>query len=121
MSGRGVHFALSNAQTEAVLAAKDDDNLMSVIEAIEAEWNKAYLAESDKAWNAIHGCLMDGNLLYEGGQYPLNHCICGSQQLHNEEDYTVSFSFVFCSASEKSKFEIKYPGSNSRASGVAQS
>jgi hypothetical protein len=91
MSGRGVHFALNNAHTQAVLAAKDDDDLMSVIEAIEAEWNEEYLAESDKAWNAIHRCLTDGSLLYESGKYPLNHCICGGQQLYSGEDYTVSF------------------------------
>jgi hypothetical protein len=91
MAGRGVHFALTNSQSQAVLTADDDDELMSVIAAIEEEWNEEYLAQSDKAWNAIHRCLTDGSLLYESGQYPLNHCICGGQQLYSGEDYTISF------------------------------
>ncbi|UBF23852.1 YfbM family protein [Kovacikia minuta CCNUW1] len=91
MVSRGIHFALTNSQTEAVLAAQNDAELMSVIEEVEEEWNEEYLAQSDKAWNAIHRCLTDGSLLYESGQYPLNHCICGGRQLYNGEDYTVSF------------------------------
>ncbi len=91
MAHRGVHFALTGSQTQALLAAQNDDELMSIIEEIEEEWNEEYLAQSDKAWNAIHGCLTDGSLLYESGRYPLNHCICGGQQLFSGEDYTVSF------------------------------
>ncbi|UBF27593.1 YfbM family protein [Kovacikia minuta CCNUW1] len=91
MASRGVHFALTNFQAQAVLAAQNDAELMSVIEEIEERWNEEYLAQSDKAWNAIHRCLTDGSLLYESGQYPLNHCICGGQQLYSGEDYTVSF------------------------------
>jgi hypothetical protein len=91
MANRGVHFALTNSQTQALLAAQNDDELISVIEEIEEEWNEEYLAQSDKAWDAIHRCLTDGSLLYENGQYPLSHCICGGQQLYSGEDYTVSF------------------------------
>jgi hypothetical protein len=75
MASRGVHFALTDTQTRAVLAAPNDDELMSVTEAISEEWNEEYLAESDKAWNTIHRCLTDGSLLYESGEDPLNHCI----------------------------------------------
>ena len=64
---------------------------MSVVESIEETWDKAYIAESDHAWNAIHRCLTNGSLLYESGQYPLNHCICGGQQLYSNENYTVCF------------------------------
>jgi Domain of unknown function (DUF1877) len=91
MANRGVHFALTNSQTQAVLSAKDDIELMSAIEIIEEEWDDEYLAESDQAWSAIHRCLTDGSLLYESGEYPLNHCICGGQQLYCGEDYTVCY------------------------------
>lgn len=91
MANRGVHFALTNSQTQAVLAAKDDVELMSAIEIIEEEWDSEYLAESDKAWDAIHRCLTDGSLLYENGEYLLNHCICGGQQLYKGEEYTVCY------------------------------
>ncbi|MFM2313602.1 MAG: hypothetical protein RLZZ04_2878 [Cyanobacteriota bacterium] len=92
MANRGVHFALTNSQTQAVLTAKNDVELMSAIEIIEEEWDDEYLAESDKAWDAIHRCLTDGSLLYENGEYPLNHCICGGQQLYSGEDYTICYA-----------------------------
>jgi Domain of unknown function (DUF1877) len=94
MGMRGVHFALSDEQAARLLeAAKgDDDDVMEVIEAIEEAWQKPFLAESDKAWEAIHRCLTGGTLLYEGGEYPLNHVICGGEQLlSGEADYTASF------------------------------
>jgi hypothetical protein len=91
MAHRGIHFALTEAQSKSVLTTKDDRELLSIVDAIEDEWDEEYLAQSDKAWDAIHRCLTDGFLLYENGTYPLNHCICGGQQLYQGEDYTVSF------------------------------
>ena len=91
MPGRGVHFAVTPTQARELLAAKSDRKLMALIEAIEEAWDKAFLVESDKAWDAIHRCLTDGSLLYVSGEYPLNHCICGGRQLHRGHDYTVSF------------------------------
>jgi hypothetical protein len=90
MPCRGVHFAITLDQLASVLAASNDGDLMKVIERIEVPWDKEYLAESDKAWDAIHRCLTDGSLLYESGEHPLNHVICGGRQLHHGEDYTVS-------------------------------
>ena len=90
MAARGVHFAITSGQLAGVLAASNDDDLMKVIDQIEDAWEKEYLAESDKAWDAIHRCLTDGSLLYESGEYPLNHVICGGRQLHRGEEYTVS-------------------------------
>jgi uncharacterized protein DUF1877 len=90
MAARGVHFAITSDQLGSVLAASSDQDLMGVIERIEEAWDKEYLAESDKAWEAIHRCLTDGSLLYESGEYPLNHVICGGRQLHRGDDYTVS-------------------------------
>jgi hypothetical protein len=90
MGARGVHFAITSSELARLQAASDDDEVMEVIEAIEERWDEANLAESDKAWDAIHRCLTDGSLLYEGGSYPLNHFICGGRQLHQGEDYTVA-------------------------------
>jgi hypothetical protein len=64
---------------------------MALIEEIEEAWDREFLVQSDKAWDAIHRCLTDGSLLYVSGRYPLNHCICGGRQLHQGEGYTVSF------------------------------
>jgi len=90
MACRGFHFATTSDQLTSVLAASNDDELMQIIERIEEAWDKEYLAESDKAWDAIHRCLTDGTLLYDNGEYPLNHVICGGRQLHRGEDYIVS-------------------------------
>jgi hypothetical protein len=91
MSARGVHFAVSSAQARALLAAKSDGKLMSLIEQLEEAWEQPFVIESDKAWDAIHRCLTDGSLLYVSGEYPLNLCICGSRQLHRGREYTASF------------------------------
>jgi hypothetical protein len=91
MSARGVHFAVTKAQARALLAAKSDRALMSLIDQIEQTWEKPFVVESDKAWDAIHRCLTDGTLLYVSGEYPLNHCICGGRQLIHGGDSTVSY------------------------------
>lgn len=90
MTVRGVHFAITPEDMARLMATDDDAGLMEIVEAIETAWDIEYLAESDKAWNAIHRCLTDGSLLYESGEYPLNRVICGGQQLHQGDDYTVS-------------------------------
>ena len=91
MACRGVFFALDGQQTEAVLNASDDDQLMRVIETIETAWDAANLAECDKAWDAMHRCLTNGRLEDGGGEYPFNHVVLGPRQLHKGDDYIVSF------------------------------
>lgn len=91
MAERGVHFAINPDQARKILAAKTDRALMALIDAIEEAWEENFVVESDKAWNAIHRCLTDGTLLYDSGKYPLNHCICGGQQLHRGPDYTAAY------------------------------
>ncbi|NOS82558.1 MAG: DUF1877 family protein [Nitrospira sp.] len=91
MSARGVHFAVTAEQHARLLdAAGNDDTLMAVVENIEETWDEEFLAESDKAWDAMHRCLTDGSLLYESGEYPLNHVICGGRQLFKCDDHTVA-------------------------------
>jgi hypothetical protein len=91
VSARGVHFAVTAEQLARLLdATGDEDQLMSVVEDIEKAWDEEFLAESDKAWDAIHRCLTDGSLLYESGEYPLNHVICGGRQLFEGDDHTIA-------------------------------
>jgi hypothetical protein len=90
MAARGVHFALTAEQFARLTTAQGDEAVMSIVEEIEEEWDEGFLAESDKAWDAIHRCLTDGTLLYESGEYPLNHTVCGGRQLVEGEDHTVS-------------------------------
>lgn len=90
MACRGVHFAVSPEQADALQSADGDDALMALIEGIEETWERDNLAESDKAWDAMHRCLTDGQLDFGNGPFPLNHCVLGPRQLHKGGRYIVS-------------------------------
>src|SRR5689334_12827319 len=91
MACRGVFFALTDDQAAAVLAAGNDDELMAVIEAIEEAWDADNLAQSDKAWDAMHRTLTDGPIGWGNGPYPLSHVVLGPRSLHDGDGYVVSF------------------------------
>ena len=56
---------------------------------IEDRWDREWLVETDKAWDAIHRCLTDGTLRV--GRSPLHNCILGSESLHEGDGYIVNF------------------------------
>jgi len=90
---RGVHFALTEEQYKKVSACSSDSELVDLIqEEIEEEWDKEWLQETDKAWDAIHRCLTDGKLEYENGSSPLNLVIVGGKQLHEGDSYIISLA-----------------------------
>lgn len=92
MAWRGVHFAVDEAMAARLLAADNDAALKDiVIEEIEEAWDRDWLYQTDKAWEGIHRALTDGKLEYDNGSYPLNACILGGEQLHDDEDYIVAF------------------------------
>lgn len=90
MACRGVHFAITPDEAQAFIDAADDPALMAIVERIETAWETAYLAESDKAWDAMHRALTDGGLEDGNGEYPLNHCVLGPRQLHEGDEYIIS-------------------------------
>ncbi len=88
----GVHFALTAAQLKRLLAAKgNDEAVLESTEAIEAAWDGEWLAESDKAWDAMHRALSDGELTFEGGakHAPLGLVVLGGESMVEDEDETV--------------------------------
>jgi hypothetical protein len=91
MSCLGVHFALTADDVEKLRAAgSDEDRLDFLQEDIERRYwdeGKAYVAESDKAWDAMHRALADGELTWDGGTYPLNHTVLGGERLYLGDDY----------------------------------
>ncbi|HEX9996930.1 MAG TPA: YfbM family protein [Abditibacterium sp.] len=93
MSCLGVLFALTNADVKKLLLARQsvdrDAETMAIVEGIEERWDEKWLFELDKGWDAIHRCLADGQLEFEGGEYPLNHCIFGGTQLYEADDYII--------------------------------
>ena len=90
----GVHFALTDAQVKKVRSfGGDEDRLEYVQEKLEEELlgsdsDRAF--ETDKAWDAIHRSLTDGNLTYDNGEYPLSHVIMGGDPLYFEDGYIIS-------------------------------
>ena len=94
MSCLGVHFALTEDEASAIERLKDEaDRLAYVQEEIEPKYFaglKAYFAESDKAWDAMHRALSDGRLTDDGGAYPLNLVVLGGKALYTDDDYIMS-------------------------------
>lgn len=91
MARRGVHFALSSSDVKKLLAITDPEQL---VEVISEELEEKYLADDtwsfqfDKAWDALHRSLTDGQLLYASGPFPLAYAVLGGRPLDAGEDYT---------------------------------
>ncbi|MYS87546.1 DUF1877 family protein [Embleya scabrispora] len=92
MGGRGVLFAVEEGDGARLLGAVDDTGVMAVVEEVEERWERGWLVELDKAWDALHRCLTDGTLTYDGGEYPLSHAILGGYLLHEGDEYVVSYA-----------------------------
>ncbi|MFZ6745415.1 YfbM family protein [Undibacterium sp. JH2W] len=94
MSCRGVHFALTAEEVATLTSIEDEDSrlqyLQEEIETRYFEESKDYLAESDKAWDAMHRTLADGLLSWDGGDYPLNHTVLAGELLYTGDDYIMS-------------------------------
>ena len=91
MSCLGVHFALTDDEARRLQAAGDSAAVLAVVDEIEDRWDEAWLAKSDKAWDAMHRCLSNGTLFYDEGEYPLNRTVLGGKHLYDGDDYVVSY------------------------------
>ena len=87
----GVHFSLSQEEVEQIRAIEDEAARVEYLhEVIEEEYFSKHpdrKAESDKAWDAMHRTLSDGELTWDGGEYPLNHVVLGGELLYTESDF----------------------------------
>ena len=94
MSCLGVHFSLSEKEVDHLRSIEDEkdrlNHVESVIETTYMNENPERVAESDKAWDAMHRALADGQLSWDGGAYPLNHVVLGGELLYTEPDYIMS-------------------------------
>lgn len=94
MACLGVHFALSGDDVALLLSKKNNEERLALIqEDIEGRYFEEpgrYVAQSDKAWDAMHRALSDGLLSYDAGQYPFNHVVLGGQLLYSEDDCIIS-------------------------------
>ena len=94
MSCLGVHFALELADVETLLTIEDETARLEFLhEELEERYFgecREFLAESDKAWDAIHRALSDGYLTWDGGSYPLNHAVLAGRLVYTHPDYIMS-------------------------------
>jgi hypothetical protein len=90
----GVHFALSPDEVATLKSLDEDENRLNHIrEVVEEDYflnHSELLAQSDKAWDAMHRGLADGELTWDGGQYPLNHVVLAGESLYDGDDYIAS-------------------------------
>lgn len=94
MSCLGVHFALTDDDAKTLLLkVTSADRLEFVQEDIEERYfddEQIYIAQSDKAWDAMQRALSGGPLRYEGGDYPLSLVVIGGEALYEADDYIMS-------------------------------
>lgn len=90
----GVHFAVNEDEVAGLKAQPSDsarlDYLQEVIEEIYFGERREWLAESDKAWDAIHRTLTDGTIAWDNGTFPLSHVILGGEVIYELDDYIMS-------------------------------
>jgi hypothetical protein len=84
-----VYFALTEAQEVALVATRDDREVRAFVEQVERAWDRDWLCETDKAWDAMHRCLGDGtlHLIRHGG--PLELTVLGGGHHHEGGEYIV--------------------------------
>jgi hypothetical protein len=91
MACRGVLFALTGSQDEALVATGDDDEVRDFVEKLESEWDWDWLCEVDKAWDAMHRCLGDGTLQFGRRRgSPLELVVLGGGHHYDGDDYVVA-------------------------------
>ena len=91
MGARGAHFALTADQEAQFLALPpaDADAMLALAVAIENNWDEEWLAQTDKAWEAIHRCLTDGR--FEWGPTMAHQVILGSKNIYPADGFFMNF------------------------------
>lgn len=94
MSCLGVHFTLTDKEAKHLRSLDDEQDrleyLQEVLEDHYLNQEKQFAAESDKSWDAMHRTLSDGEMSWDGGDYPLNHTVLAGELLYTESDYIMS-------------------------------
>jgi len=90
----GVFFALTDADVSALDRCADDDARLDLLrEEIEERYfesDRDFVAECDKAWEAMHRALGDGSLTLESKSDPLANLVLGGRQLSANPDEIMS-------------------------------
>ena len=91
MACRGVFFALTKGEEANLLAAPNSDAVVEIItEEIEERWDREWLVEMDKSWDAVHRCLGDGSLRTSQPSLTAK-AVIGGRQLSSRADWIISY------------------------------
>jgi Domain of unknown function (DUF1877). len=94
MTCLGVHFALTEEEAADLRSLRDDqsrlDHLQEDIEETYFAEHPDLKADCDKSWDAMHRALADGQLTWDGGEYPLSHVVLAGEPLYSKSDYIMS-------------------------------
>lgn len=74
-------MALDDRQVGALLDARDAAGVLSAASSLWEAARPRDRADCGPSWDALHRCLTDGSLEPDAGQYPLNRCVLGGQDL----------------------------------------
>jgi hypothetical protein len=87
----GMFFALTNGEEANLLAAPNSDGVVEIItEEIEERWDREWLVEMDKSWDAVHRCLGDGSLRTSQPSLTAK-AVIGGRQLSSRADWIISY------------------------------
>ena len=90
MAGLGVHFALTDEESQRLLAADGNQGVLAVVEQLEdGAGERAF--DSERAWDALHRCLSNGTIYYDEGDYPLNRAVLGGKHLYDGDDFVAAY------------------------------
>jgi len=91
MACRGVFFALTKEEEAKLLAAPDSEAVVEIItEEVEERWDREWLVEMDKSWDAVHRCLGDGSLRRSQSSLT-SKAVLGGRQLSFDADWIISY------------------------------
>ncbi|MCM2391401.1 DUF1877 family protein [Streptomyces albipurpureus] len=79
VTGLGRHFAIL-AEEARRLERSEETEVISYLEKIEEEWERPWLADTDKTWRPLHHSLLTG-------PSPLSYAILGGRPLTNGQRY----------------------------------
>jgi len=82
---------VTREEEEKLLRAPNSNAVVEIItEEIEERWDREWLVEMDKSWDAIHRCLGDGSLRTSQPSITAK-AVLGGRQLSSSRDWIVSY------------------------------
>jgi uncharacterized protein DUF1877 len=90
---RAVLFAITDDDLHILESATTDDERVDYVqEVIEERWEPGFVYELDKAWDALHRALNDGQLEWNSAGFPLSAAVLGKVSMNSGDDYLIGLT-----------------------------